>query len=493
MPARPSFDLCGKFSGNSEDSAERWLSKFDYEMEDFQNDDGTYPPKKYLNYLNMLLIEDAVKWAERDPDARRLLTEAKTNPTQTTVEDFRALFCESFPSQEIEISPISFEVELAELHQRPEEPLSSYYKRVCALLKEVGARDRPASTSTLPALTKMESTFLDTVLRAFNRGLNDPELRKEATRAMAHPDRSLLGLYTLAEETRRTSLEVRKLLDEEAKTDELQFYKSLVEKNLPQHQVASLLASYHAAKEPRGKPQHSQYRWTYHTDPPQPMPEAPQQASAQSQEYRQQAPASQLPHTGMNQAPPPHILTQNQNRGNAGRNANPSTGSRFKSQQPTPKEMPDRTVSKNPWINGTLSWSYGKDGLLCVRCGTKGHSARNCDGSPLPAWEQSYLRMIVFGDNPQVNFASVGFGEYDGATKPYGTEIPKSSAASTISSTSSGQVTPSTSSIDSYITPRASSVQFGVAGLATLPQTHSADAKTSQASPEAFLGEIRPK
>ncbi len=480
MP-RPTFALCGTFAGNTDVTAERWLSKFDFEMEDYQDSEGRFPAAKYLGYLNMLLVEDAAKWSEKDPDARRLLAEAKSAPTEATVNNFRTVFCEAFPSREIEASPIPFEVELAELHQRPNEALSAYYKRVSALMKGVGAKDRPASTPASPGLSPLESAFLDTVLRAFIRGLTDQEIRKEATRGMAQADRSLLGIYSLAEEARRTSLEIQKLLDEEAKTDELQFYKSLVQKNLPQQQVASLLASYHATRTPRSQPQQqAQQRWTFHTDPPQPAAEMPisnelPKPSAAT-EYRQPERPSYGSET-------PRPLLQNPNRGNAGRNANPST-SKPRNYQPTPRDMPDRSSSKNPFINGTLFWHSG-DGLLCVKCGTKGHGARSCDSSPLPAWEQSYLRMVVFGDNPQVNFATVGFGEYDGAVRPYGTELRKPSTASTSSVTSSttGQNTPSSSSIDSYVSPSSNSLQFGVAGLLT--QAPSAETKAA----EAMLGE----
>lgn len=42
-------------------------------MEDFQDSEGRFPPTKYVGYLDMLLVEDATKWSEKDPDARRLL------------------------------------------------------------------------------------------------------------------------------------------------------------------------------------------------------------------------------------------------------------------------------------------------------------------------------------------------------------------------------------------------------------------------------------
>ena len=81
--------------------------------------------------------------------------------------------------------------------------------------------------------------------------------------------------------------------------------------------------------------------------------------------------------------------------------------------------------------------------------------------------------MIVFGEDPQANFASVGFGEYDGASKPFGfwSKVPSSSSSRL------GFSTPTSSSaLSTYVaphvqdvTPRYNWVQYGVAGL----QSHS--------------------
>ena len=52
-------------------------------------------------------------------------------------------------------------------------------------MKDVGVKDRPASTSALSELSFLKSIFLNTVLRAFIRGLIDYEIRKEVIRGMA--------------------------------------------------------------------------------------------------------------------------------------------------------------------------------------------------------------------------------------------------------------------------------------------------------------------
>ncbi|KAF6240298.1 hypothetical protein HO173_001909 [Letharia columbiana] len=256
----------------------------------------------------MLLVDDAFEWSESHPEAVRLLTEVENAGSQQTIQQFRAIFCEKFPSKAVET-----------YINVPKESLASYFKRVTNLMQRVGIKDRPAATPSA-AFSLLESTMLDTILRAFIRGLNDQEIRKEATRGMASSDRSLHMVYNLAEEARRTNAEIQKLLDEESRSDQLQFYKSLVERNLPKQQVASLLASHQAAKAPR--PSHYQ-SWSFHADPPEQLPEAsagPQRfTQSQPPEYRRSSHEVPAPAP----APAP-ILAQNPNKGNAGRSGPPN-------------------------------------------------------------------------------------------------------------------------------------------------------------------------
>lgn len=63
---------------------------------------------------------------------------------------------ERFPSKAVEVVPVSFDTELADLRRQPEEALSSYYKRTTSLMQRVGARDR--SQGEQPSL--LESAML---------------------------------------------------------------------------------------------------------------------------------------------------------------------------------------------------------------------------------------------------------------------------------------------------------------------------------------------
>ena len=69
-------------------------------------------------------------------------------------------------------------------------------------------------------LSMLEEAMLESVMKAFLRGLADPDVRREATRAVAAPDRLLRGAYTLAEEARRIKAEIQKLNKEEYKMKE---------------------------------------------------------------------------------------------------------------------------------------------------------------------------------------------------------------------------------------------------------------------------------
>ena len=213
-----------------------------------------------------------------------------------------------------------------------------------SLMQRVGLKDRQVA-ATVPTLTTVELAMLDTVMRAFVRGMLDPDICMEATRAMASGDRSMRMIYNVAEEARRTNIEIQKLHDEEAQSDELQFYKSLVQKDLPSHQVASLIASYQASRNARGQSQHRP--WPLHVDP--------QRVPTESSQPQPQQPVRDR--TSYQPSAPPPVLASNPSKGNAGRGG--FSGSNRRGQhQPIPKDLPDRATSKNPYINGTNTWSF---------------------------------------------------------------------------------------------------------------------------------------
>ena len=93
----------------------------------------------------------------------------------------------------------------------------------------------------------------------------------------------------------------------------------------------------------------------------------------------------------------------------------------------------------------------------------------------LPAWEQSYLREIVFGNAPQVSFASAGFGEFNGRALPYRSGSERSNSYGG-SSSSQSLYTPisassSTNMSGGLSSPASKSISYGIAGLHTESNT----------------------
>lgn len=418
----PTFAFCGTFSGLTIPAA-RWLTKFNHEMKGYRLPDGTIDPGLYLESLNMLLTDDASDWAESYPDAIRIL--ADPDPTQEMVETFKARLCERFPSKNVEVTLVSFDVELAGLNQRPEESLFPYYKRVAGLMQRIGAKDRPAPTPGLHPLTVLESTMLDTILRAFIRGIRDPEIRKEATRGMASPERSLRNIYTLAEEAKRTAEEVSRLHQEQAKVKENEALRLIPEKTMSKSQLDSLVSSFQTNASSR----------TVTTWSADSLPELLERLRMGNNSLNPQ------PHQGPDTshyahfhpaAPQPLAIAQNPYRPLPRSGQNDNAPQRPPPPQPfRQRELLDRKESKNPFVNGSRLYSRAKDGFLCVRCGALGKRSNDGhDCQSLPAWEQSYLREAVYGSSPQSNIAAASFGEFDGTAKSWDWPVSSGSSSS---------------------------------------------------------------
>ena len=282
-------------------------------------------------------------------------------------------------------------MELAELKQKPDDTLNTYYSRALNLMQKYGAKDRSAGR----ILSLAESSLLDTFLRQWVRGLTDPKVKQKAAEGIAALDASLRKVYTLATEARRANLELAKLLEDESKENDLIFYKSVAERNLSPAQIETMRASYQSGNTQNFAPINRPM-----SAPPARQPE-------------QTKPAQQRP------------ILQDTTRGNSipqrsdQRSSNPYQSGTKRNYQGVPKDLPDAKTSKNPYINGLKTW-LRSDGPLCFKCGHLGHVAKECLEHILPAWEQSYLKTIIFGEaTPHANFAAACYGAFDGALKPY--------------------------------------------------------------------------
>lgn len=218
-------------------------------MKDYRNIDNQFPPIKYLSDLNILLIEKVFDWAENDSDIHRLLIEIETSFIFITIEKFRVFLCEKFPSRIIESIFISFDIEISDLHQKFEEFLISYYKRIYNLMQRINIKNRFIIIQITISLFTLEAIMFNIIFRAFLKGFNNHDIRKKIIRDMISIDRSFYMIYNFAEKVRKINLKIQKLFDEEFRLYEFKFYKSLVEKKMLKHQIASLFSEYHALKD----------------------------------------------------------------------------------------------------------------------------------------------------------------------------------------------------------------------------------------------------
>lgn len=202
-------------------------------------------------------------------------------------------------------------------------------------MQRVRVKNRPVTVSST-AFTLLKSFMLNIILRVFIRGLNDHEIRKKATRNIISSNRSLHMIYSLAEKSRRINVEIQKLFEKEFKTEKLQFYKSLTQKNLSKAQVTSLFSKYYAFKHSLPSPQHR--AWSFASDSSKQVSNLFEKLSAYQPQHRHQERS-----VSYQSETPPSVL-QNSNRTNFDRNARPPS----RPYQSTLKEMSDRITFKNP-------------------------------------------------------------------------------------------------------------------------------------------------
>ncbi len=157
--------------------------------------------------------------------------------------------------------------------------------------------------------------------------ISDHTVQKEATRGMAATDRSLKSVYNLAEEARRSNLEIQKLFEEEMKSKKLIFYQDLAERNMSKSQIDALMTAYQSSAASNKGP-----GWTFHSDPPQIQSAPPPIPSSYRSENADQAFNTYRPEVAE------RALMTNPNRGNMG----PKPSARRFELYVVPKDLPDR-------------------------------------------------------------------------------------------------------------------------------------------------------
>ncbi len=103
------FSFCNIFSDIDHVFVTRWLKWLKHEFSEYKIDE-VINLIIYLNSLNMLLMNDIIKWAEFHSDAIHLLL--IKNFTAQNLTNFKFLLCKRFSSKVIEIFFILFNVKL---------------------------------------------------------------------------------------------------------------------------------------------------------------------------------------------------------------------------------------------------------------------------------------------------------------------------------------------------------------------------------------------
>ena len=208
---RIDFKSCGFYNGK-DILVTKQLKKLDWKLEGYIVD-GSIPLHRYIQAFELLLTEDVYNQVETYPQTIQILDLDKSK--DKSIIPFRSLLYTRFPIKSIEVSLISFNIKLLKLKQY-KESLIAYYKRLTILIQYIKIRDRPFKIiEVISTLSILEVAILKSIIKAFLRGLSNPDIRCKAIRGLILPNRSLLGIYNLVDEARRIKLVVQKLNDKE--------------------------------------------------------------------------------------------------------------------------------------------------------------------------------------------------------------------------------------------------------------------------------------
>ncbi len=372
------FSFCNIFSDIDHVFAAHWLKQLEHKLSEYKINE-VINLIIYLNSLNILLMNNIIKWAEFYSDAIHLLS--IKNFTAQNLTSFKFLLCKRFSSKAIEISFISFNVELFKLQQCSDEALIIFYKRVTNLMQHVKAKDK-STFNSFTILTLLKSAMLNIILRAFIKKISNHIIQRKVIKSMTATDKSLKSIYNLVEKVRWMNLKIQKLFNEKVKLKKLIFYKKLIQKNMFKVQINVLLISYHFFKK------NSSIDWSFHED-----------SSSESRTKQ----SSSIYSTS--KAYSTKSLSLNSNKANQ---------SWFKS-----RDLLNRIFFKNLYINDIKNYIRSRDEFLCVKCEYKNHINKKCTEVVLSVWKQLYLRSIVFEDVSSISFTIYEFEIYDDAVQSF--------------------------------------------------------------------------
>jgi hypothetical protein len=108
-----------------------------------------------------------------------------------------------------------------------------------------------------------------------------------------------------------------------------------------------------------------------------------------------------------------HNSSTNQKSQNSDRRSNSaSSNRRSEFHRLSSRKLSSTITSLNEFVNESKKW-FSEDDSSCVKCDELDHMIRDCINRMFSAWEQFYLKSLIFEDISQSNFCSADFDAYD--------------------------------------------------------------------------------
>ena len=388
------------FYGTEDESARRWIQRFERER-GIRADEEKLSPEEWLIEFNILLKGEAADWADTDPSVKGiLLDEGMEVATEVHVKAVRDAFLERFKRPEEIRKPIP---DIQSMMQERGESFHKYYQRALDLLKKAGGTDRAENMN--PAAESLLGLSVD----KFVTGLEDSKLRMRMMKYPFEPRCSLYGAYERVKIEERL-FRAKKEAEKSAKKDEelivLRQFRDYALQNsqIPANLVTQVrqLRDAESGETSVGKPIDSP-KVVQNNDCPLQVRQDRGNADADRAQSQVQYPQIQAP-------PQPPV------------NRQPFQGQRpGQAQRLTDQHGNfDPRLSQNPYVNGSRIHRHSYANPLCYRCGNIGHFSTACDQPELSRPEQDFLRNIVKIEREQAQAArNAAAAEVLGVRQPW--------------------------------------------------------------------------
>ncbi|KAI6250046.1 hypothetical protein HI914_01294 [Erysiphe necator] len=280
-------------------------------------------PEDFFKAIDILFEEKSGNWLDTSPRWGKVVDNKKTSDREQTDPTIHS--------------------DLRNLTQGSNEPLQKYYQRSLDILSRSRCRDEPLAESGDECLNPLEVVFLSRVIASFIQGVCDSEVRSNILFKSHNTYRSLHESMT----------KFREIETRIAEKNELEQFREMYSQGRPiSAAVARLNQQNYVEPERNYSP-------------------------------RNKLPPSFLYQTTMNTSERSPSRNQNnrrpENRGSnfyQNQNSKPNGSKNYKGIDS--KLLPPKIYSKNPYVNGSQSWSRSL-GPLCMRCGTIGHASQKCE------------------------------------------------------------------------------------------------------------------